>query len=198
MNQSKPEDNPAGGSRPQPAAPPPVRYDLGAMLKENPQLCRVLEIIRVNPGYLRLELIARAAFHFASSSLYVHFDCVEAVDYSIRPPSPSLLGGGPLLEFHEQHPLLEAISQVVPNTDGMKTYDPPVKFGLLQMDQSHVIAGQFALRLADVNGFKNVGGLDERQRQQWVASLQRGLDWMEPFRLPGLKRFTKRTFLSGE
>jgi hypothetical protein len=198
MNQSGPEDNPAGGSRPQPAVPPPpIRYDLAAMLKENAWFCRVSQIIRADTDYLRLELMARAAFHFGFS-IYVHIDCVEAVDYSIRPPSPSLLGGAPLMEFHEQHPRLEAISQIVPNTDGMETYDPPVKFGLLQIDQSYVIAGQFALRLETAHLLNNMSGLDDQQRQQRVASLQRGLDWMEPFRLPGLKRFTRRTFLSGE
>ena len=110
----------------------------------------------------------------------------------IRPPNAALLMGGPLMEFHEQHPLLENISQVVPNTDGMETYDPPEKFGLLLMDQSYVIAGQFALRFADVNGFKNVGDRDDRQRQQC------GLEWMEPFRLPGLKRFARRDVRFGE
>jgi hypothetical protein len=192
MNQSKPEDNPAGGNRPQPATPPPIRYDLGAMLKANQWLCRVLKIIRANPQYLSLELIAWARFDFGSLSAEVHIDCVEAVDYSIRPPNAALLMGGPLMEFHEQHPLLENISQVVPNTDGMETYDPPVKFGLLLMDQSYVIAGQFALRFADVNGFKNVGDRDDRQRQQC------GLEWMEPFRLPGLKRFARRDVRFGE
>ena len=198
MNQSKPENNPNGGNSPQPVAPPPVRYDLGAMLKANPWLCRVIQIIRADPAYLSLHLVTRAAFEFGSLSLFAHIDCVEAVDYSIRPPNAALLMGGPLMEFHEQHPLLENLSQVVPNTDGMETYDPPVKFGLLKMDQSYVIAGQFALRLEHWNMFKDVLGMDDRQRQQNVAALQRGLAWMEPFRLTGLKRFTRRTFQSGE
>lgn len=197
MNQSKPEDNPAGGNGPQTVAPPPV-YDLGAMLKKNPWLCRVSRIIRANTKYLGLGLITRAAFDFGSFGLFVHIDCVEAVDYSIRPPDPAILEGGPLMEFYEQHPLLENISQVVPNTDGMETYDPPVPFGLLKIDQSYVIAGQFVLRLEDVNEFKNVAGLDERQRQQRVAAWQRGLERMEPFRLKELKRFTKREFRPGE
>jgi len=198
MNQSKTEDDPGGGNRPQPVAPPLLGYDLEAILKENPRLCRVSRIIRVNTKYLGLELIARAAFDFGSFSLYVHIDCVNAVDYSIRPPNPAILGGGPLMEFHEQHPLMENISQIVPNTDGMETYDPPVKFGLLLIDQSYMIAGQFVLRIEDVNGFKNTSSMDDRQRQQRVAALQRGLEWMEPFRLNEVKRFTTRTFLSSE
>src|ERR1017187_5842330 len=196
MNQSKPEDNPADGNRPQPLNPPPIRYDLVAMLKANSWLCRVSRIIRADTEYLGLHLITRAAFDFMSFSLYAHIDCVEAVGYSIRPPDPAILMGGPHMEFHEQHPLLENISQVVPNTDGMETYDPPVKFGLLLMDQSYVIAGQFALRIYDVDGFKHVSDLGDRQRR--AAALQRGLDWMEPFRLQGLKRFTRREFRPGE
>jgi hypothetical protein len=198
MNQSKPEDNPADGNRPQPLNPPPIRYDLVAMLKANSWLCRVSRIIRADTEYLGLHLITRAAFDFMSFSLYAHIDCVEAVDYSIRPPDPAILMGGRHMEFHEQHPLLENLSQVVPNTDGMETYDPPVKFGLLKMDQSYVIAGQFALRLEHWNMFKDVLGMDDRHRQQNAADLQRGLEWMESFRLPELKKFARRTVRSGE
>ncbi len=142
MNQSVPNDDSAGGKRPQPATTPPIRYDLGAMVKENPWLCRVLKIVQVNPEYLGLKLDALAAFD--SSALFVQIECVNAVDYSIRPKDPAILGGGRLMEFHEQHRLLEKISQDVPNSDGLETYDPPVKFGVLVMDQSYVIAGQFA------------------------------------------------------
>lgn len=66
------------------------------------------------------------------------------------------------------------------------------------IDQSCVIAGQFVLTLQNVNGFKDVIGWDDRQRQHYVAALQRGLAWMEPFRVAGLKKFTTRTFRSGE
>ena len=166
------------------------------MLKANLWLGRVLQIIRVDPAYLGLHLVTRAKFDFSSFGLFAHIDCVEAIDYSIRPPNSALLMGGPLMEFHEQHPLVENISQVVPNTDGMDTYDPPVKFGLLKIDQSYVIAGQFALHFEDVNGFKNVSDMGDRQHR--MASWQRGLNWMEPFRLPGLKQFTKREFRFGE
>ncbi len=192
MNPSVPGDDSADGKRPQPVPLPPIRYDLAAMLKENPWLCRVLKITRVSPEYLGLKLNARAAFDFSSFSLFVQIDCVNALDYSIRPPNPGILGGGPLMEFHEQHQLLENISQVVPNSDGMEMYDPPVKFGLLLIDQSYVIAGQFALSFEDVNGFKDVWGIDDRQRQRYMANFQRGLEWMEPFRLAKLKRFPTR------
>jgi hypothetical protein len=192
MNQSVPNDNPVREFRHHLPALSPDRYDLGAMLKENPWLCRILKVFRVSPEYLGLELIGLAKFDFHSPGLVVFIDCVNAVDYSIRPRDPACLGGAPPLEFHEQHPLLEKVSQIVPNSDGMETYDPPVKFGVLVMDQSYVIAGQFALRLEYVNEFKNESGMDEQQRQRTVAAFQRRLERMEPFRLRELKRFPTR------
>ena len=83
---------------------------------------------------------------------------VNAVDYSVRPPHPGLLMGGPPMKFHEEHPLLANIQQDVPNTDGMEIYDPPVKFGVLVIDQTYVIAGQFALRLDHGDRLQNVSG----------------------------------------
>ena len=192
MNSPNPENNPAGGSRPQPA-PLPIYYDLAALLKENPNLCRVTGIFRADIAYLHLVLFTRAAFDFGTFGITSFIHCVNAVDYSIRPPNPATLMGGPLIEFHEQHPLLAEVSQTVPNSDGMETYDPPVKFGVLVMDQSYFIAGQFALRLEHGNMFKHVTGWKEEERQRRVADLQRGLEWMEPFRLTGLKQFTTRS-----
>ncbi len=190
MNQSKPEDTSPGGNRTQPT-PQEIRYDLGAMLKANPQLCRVWPITRVQVAYLGLDLLTRVAFNFASFGIDISIICVNAVDYSIRPPDPAIIMGGPFMEFHEHHPLLENISQDVPNSDGLEFYDPPVKFGLLNIDQSYIIAGQFGLRIYDGNGFTNVSDLEERRRR--VAALQIGLEWMKPFRLMELKRFTRRT-----
>lgn len=194
MNPSNPETNPDGANGPQPVKPsPPIHYDLAAILKEKPHLCRVSEIIRADIRYLSLVLAARAAFDFGSFGIFAFIDCVNVLDFSIRPPNPAILMGGPLMEFHEQHPLLAEVSQTVPNSDGMEIYDPPVKFGVLVMDQTYVIAGQFALRLDHGDMFKNVVGWDEKTRQRCVADLQRGLAWMEQFRLTQLKRFTTRT-----
>ena len=149
------------------------------MLKVNPTFCRVTQIFRADIEYLKLFLSVRASFNFGPFALYAFIDCVNAVAFSIRPPNAAILMGGPEVEFHEEHPLLAGISQTVPNTDGMDVYDPPVKFGLLGMDQSYVIAGQFALSVEHGDKFKNVIGLPEKDRLRRVAYLERGLEWME-------------------
>jgi hypothetical protein len=187
MNPANPDNNPAGANRPQ--SPPPIRYDFGAMLKANPNLCRTLGIVRADIGWLGLTLCMGVAFGGAFSSAFANIECVNAVDFSIRPSNPALLMGGPLIEFHEQHPLLEKVSQCVPNTDGMEIYDPPVKFGVLIMDQTYVIAGQFALHLQHGDG----AGLPEREKQQREAQVQSRLEWMEPFRLTKLTKFATRS-----
>jgi hypothetical protein len=159
------------------------------MLKANPRLCRFLGIVRADLQYLKLTLIARAVFDFPFSGFHAYIECINSVDFSVRPPNPGLIMGGPLMEFHEQHPLLEEVSQTVPNSDGLEVYDPPVKFGVLLLDQTYVVAGQFALRL----NYGDVVGLDEQKKQNHRAQFQRKLEWMEPFRLEQLKRFTTRT-----
>jgi hypothetical protein len=175
MNHSKPENNPHGGNSPQPMAPPQIGYDLGAMLKENPRLYLVLRVTTASTSYLGLGLRAHVSFGFGHLSQFVLIDCVNAVDFSIRPPNGATLMGGPPMEFYEQHPRLENISQTVPNTDGMEVFTPPVKFTLLVMDQSHIIAQRFELRIENEDIFKNAVGMDEPRRQQQAADLQRGL-----------------------
>src|SRR5580692_5689207 len=110
----------------------PVRYDLGALLKEQPHLYRIGELRIAKMGYLRLELQASVAF--CNEDFFYQFvaiDCVKVVDYSIRPPNPATLEGGPCLKYCEKHELLANVSQTVPNTDGMEVFNPPVKFTLL-------------------------------------------------------------------
>jgi hypothetical protein len=192
MNSSVPDDKGPAKSSPPAAKPPPIYYDLGKMLKSDPQCCRINEILRADTSYLSLDLMLRLRYPFESFGILSFIKCVEAVDYSIRPPNPSLLMGGPLIEYHEQHPLLAKVSQTVPNTDGMEEYDPPVKFGVLVMDQTHIIAGKFALHLDHGNWFECVSGWSEQERQHRVADLKRGLEWMEQYRLPGLKGFSRK------
>jgi hypothetical protein len=187
MIPSTPDNVLAGANGPQPAAP--VYYDLAAMLKANPNLCRVLEIVWADIEYLKLTLIARAIFEFTDSAFCAHIECVNAVDYSVRPSNPAIIMGGPLIEFHEQHPLLAEVSQYLPNTDGSKIYDPPVEFGVLRLDQTYVIAGQFALKLE----YPNTVGFDEQIKQHRRAEFERRVEWMHPFRLKHLKQFTTRT-----
>jgi hypothetical protein len=186
MIPTNPQNIHAGANRPQPT--PPVYYDLAAMLKANPNLCRVIEIFRADIRYLKLTLIARAAFEFTQSNFVAQIDCISAVDYSVRPPNPAILMGGPLIEFHEQHPLLAEVSQTLPNSDGLQIYDPPIKFGVLQLDQTYVIAGQFAVRFE----YGDPIGFDEQTRQRQKAEFQQRVDWMQPFRLKQLKQFTTR------
>ena len=107
----------------------------------------------------------------------------------MRPPNPATLEGGPLMEFHERHLLLDHISRTVPNSDGEQIYDPPVEFGVLQLDQTYVIAGQFALRVE----YSDSSGFDEQTKQNHRAGFQRSVEWMQPFRLKQLKKFTTRS-----
>jgi hypothetical protein len=53
------------------------------------------------------------------------------------------LRGGPVIEFYEQHQLLdEERLQGVPGGDG-EVFNPPLKFQLLILDQTYVIAERF-------------------------------------------------------
>ena len=175
-------------NRAKPAGNPPIRYNFGAMLKENPGIYRVLELATVNPRYLGLSLRALASFGFGHLSQFIFIDCVNVVDYSIRPPNPATLMGGPPMEFYEQHQRLESVSRCVPNTDGMKVFDPSVVFHLLVIDQSYIIAQQFVLRIENDNIFKDATGIDDAQKQQFAKDLKRGLDCIEKFRLPDGKK----------
>ena len=67
------------------------------------------------------------------------------MDYSIRPMNPNIIEGGPLIEFHEDHPLLTPSLQSIPGGDG-EQFDPPVKFTILLLDQSYIIAERFLIR----------------------------------------------------
>ena len=71
--------------------------------------------------------------------------CEGPVDYTLRPPNPATLMGGPHMKFHEQHPLLDDPQfQFRPGDDGER-YDPPLKLKLLILDQSQIIAQRFLL-----------------------------------------------------
>jgi len=71
--------------------------------------------------------------------------CRNAVDYSLNPPTPGMYLGGPEIQFFDTHPLLEDKRlQVYPGGNG-ELFNPPLKFGLLILDQSYVIAERFLL-----------------------------------------------------
>jgi len=161
----------------------PIRYNLGAMLKENPHLYRVLKLSMANMGYLGLSLHAQVVFQFGHAVQLVAIDCLKAVDFSIRPPNPGLLMGGPLLEYYEEHPRLQSVSRTVPNTDGMETFNPSVRFTLLIIGQSYFIAESFVLRIENEDIFKEAMRANDKHRQENIENLKRGLDWMDKFRL---------------
>jgi hypothetical protein len=53
--------------------------------------------------------------------------------------------GGPPIQYHEEHPLLnQQALQYEPGCDG-KLFDPPRKFSLLILDQTHIIAEKFEI-----------------------------------------------------
>jgi hypothetical protein len=113
---------------------------------------------------------------------------INAVDYSIRPPSPAILMGGPPMEYFEQHPRLSDVSQCVPHTDGMEYFNPPIKFNLLLISQSYFIAQHFILRIENENMFSNAIGMDEQRKQRDAETVKQELEWMEKFRLPALQK----------
>ena len=188
MSQFNADDVATGGSRTLPPDSTPFSYNLGAMLKENARLYHVLQVTTASTSYLGLGLRAQVSFGFGHLSQFVLIDCVKAVDFSIRPPNGATLMGGPPMEFYEQHPKLENISQTVPNTDGMEVFTRPVKFTLLVMDKSYVIAQHFMLRIENADIFKDAIGMDENRKQRNAGDLKRGLDWMEKFRMPALQK----------
>jgi hypothetical protein len=173
----------SGAAGNEPAKSTPVRYDLGGLLKENPLLYRIGELRIANMGYLRLGLQANVVFcsegHF---SQFVAIDCVKAVDYSIRPANPATIEGGPCIEYYEKHELLDTVSQTVPNTDGMEVFNPPVKFTLLRIDQSYIIAQRFEMIIL-TDGVATTIGWTPMQKQQKTEALKRALDWMDKYRL---------------
>lgn len=187
MNQFNADDV-AAGNRTPPEASQPINYNLGAMLKENPRLYHVLQVTTASTSYLGLGLRLHVSFGFGHLSQFVLIDCVNAVDFSIRPPNGATLMGGPPMEFYEQHPRLENISQTVPNTDGMEVFTPRVKFTLLVLDQSYVIAQGFVLSIENADIFKHAIGMDENRKQRQAEDLKAGLDWMEKFRLPAFQK----------
>ena len=116
------------------------------MIQDNPDCLRVLEIRYATMSYLGLRL----ALHLDNrrNQALPHSPtilCTNAVEYSIRPPDPNTVMGGPLVEFHETHELLLAPHlQMVPGGDG-EVFDPPLKLGLLICDQTYVIAEKFEI-----------------------------------------------------
>jgi len=59
--------------------------------------------------------------------------------------NPATIEGGPKIKYYETHKLLENGGlQMIPGGDG-RLFDPPLKLGLLILDQSYVIAEKFEM-----------------------------------------------------
>ena len=127
-----------------------VLKDLGKTISANPRSWRIHRICLVTPSYLELHLSLLVAGQGRVGDLVpppasgiLRVKCTNAMDYSIRPTNPATIMGGPLIEFHEQHSLLnDPRLQCIPGGDG-EVFNPPFKFSLLIIDQSHVIAEKF-------------------------------------------------------
>ena len=137
-----------------PARPnPDVSHDLGKLLKQNPRLFNVLQIGSVRmTGFLRLELDVVLASHDPvwGHVPHVKINCLNAVDYAIRPKPPEIIEGGKYVEYYEEHPRLLTVSPCVPHSDGREQFKPTIRFKLLALENTWVIAERFELLLSQV------------------------------------------------
>ena len=122
-----------------------MNQNLIKLLKEQPHRLRVLEIHVAEMRYLKLTLRVHVADFPQREYRVVDIRCTNAIDYSIRPPRPGTIEGGPLIEYHERHPLIEACGQMIPGGDG-EQFNPPLRLGALLLDQSYVIAEKFEIQ----------------------------------------------------
>ncbi len=121
-----------------------MKQNLADLLKRDPHRLRVLKIAVARTRCFVLTMRVVVDDCRQGMPHVVDIICTNAVDYSIRPPNPATLEGGPLIEYREQHPLIETCGQFIPGGDG-EEFDPPLKFGALLLDQSYVIAEKFEI-----------------------------------------------------
>ena len=117
------------------------------MRKDEPCRFSILGIQFARLNHLTLHLFVHI-HEFAGGEfpgLFAEIICTNAVDYSIRPKHPLRIEGGPRMRFYEQHELIDTSLQAVPGGDG-EVFNPPIKFCVLFLDQSHVIAERFEIR----------------------------------------------------
>jgi hypothetical protein len=176
MSQHSPPAN-ASNAKLQPKTPQ-VKYDFGAMLKARPQLCRISHLHSASMGWLGLSLQAQVVMDRVAITLLL--DCINVVDYSLRPANPATLEGGPLIEYEEKHELLNSVSRCVPKTDGEEIWDPSVKFAMLTIDQSYVIAQRFEVRI----DYGKVIGLTTEQEQRRSERINATTAWLQQFQAP--------------
>ena len=123
-----------------------MKRDFAKVIRDNPGCLRALDIRLATMFFLQLRLeVHMAAFRDKIFPYCGTIHCTNAIDYSIRPPSPATIEGGPLVEYHDEHERLRPPSlQMIPGGDG-QVFNPPRKFGLLIFDQSYVIAEKFEI-----------------------------------------------------
>jgi len=85
------------------------------------------------------------------------------------------------MQYFETHPLLDSVYRGVPHTDDGEVFPSKLKFKLLIIDQSHIIAERFLLCIEKTEGTKPTPGEE--------AALSRGLQWMDKFRTEGPKNW---------
>lgn len=134
-----------------------MKQDLCAILKTNPEAVRVFKIRRVTLGYSELHIVLHAdvvinGTHMPASTnrgtpQMFEIVCYNALDYSIRPRNPHTLEGGPCVELHEQHELLDVkhLRQFMSAEAEEDSASPPPHMKLLVLDQSYVIAQRFEI-----------------------------------------------------
>jgi len=123
-----------------------MKQNLGDILTRDPGGVRIIKMLEVHMVYGNLILFAAtSAFCGGRSFVLAEIVCSRAIDYSIRPPRPSAMEGGPSIEYFGRHPLLESQHlNYVPGGDG-EYFCLPEKWKLLLFDQSYVIAEKFEI-----------------------------------------------------
>lgn len=128
------------------------KMDLVEALALNSERLQFLGIKGTRSDYLNLRVYVRLHSIPFGALDFFEIICTNAVDYVIRPRNPNCIEGGPMVELHKHHPLLDRPGlQDVPGGDG-EMFNPPLKLQLLILEQSHVIAERFEIQPWEWNG----------------------------------------------
>ena len=97
-----------------------MNRDFVKMIQDNPNGLWILGIRRADMRYLTLRLAITLHSHpNRENPNHLTILCRNAVEYSIRPMNPNTIEGGPLVEYHEEHELLNKTGlQMIPEADG--------------------------------------------------------------------------------
>jgi hypothetical protein len=123
-----------------------MNRDFVKIIQDDPYGVRIGGIRWADMRHLTLRLLITLHKH-PKSQLPSHLTilCMNAVEYSIRPKDRNTIEGGPLIEYYEDHKLLQdPVLQMIPGGDG-EVFNPPLKLALLMLDHSFVIAEKFEI-----------------------------------------------------